>query len=213
LSFATENLPKYTLALNRGSILYYPPKYQFLGGVLIPIMRKNNITKLRSFTNIYVYPNVRVLINGNYDLITLSNLFYRKPFIAGIGWQTFKTIDLRSKNQTMLTLGYDGLAFQNLKIQFLYSFDMGLSIAGNRPLFMTHEFSLAFNFVNSRRSDCPKKLNYNIKRWFSKEDLNSWHNGECPPGKTKVRGVDDVFPMFYPVELPKPYLPNELNIF
>ncbi len=211
--FTIDNIPKYSIVFNQSSLLYYPVKRIYHGGLLIPVMHRQEQTKLREFRGLYVYPNFRYLEQGNYNLLTLSTLLYKKPFIAGIGHQNFKTISLLNKNQMVGTVGYQGHIGNYLSFQFLYTFDLGLSINNNSPLFITHEFSLSVNFINMRKNDCPDKLRYNEKRWYSNLDNNYWHNGECPPGKSKRRTFRDIFPSFYPIELPKPYNPNEKFIF
>ncbi len=213
LGLAIDNIPKYSLVFNQSSLLYYPTKRIYHAGVLIPILHRQPKTRLHQFRGLYLYPNIRYLDQGNYNLITLSTLFYKHPFIAGIGHQNFKTMSLLNKNQFVGTLGYQGHFGNYLMFQLLYTFDLGLSINNNSPLFVTHEFSLVVNFINRRKNDCPGKLRFNEKRWYSDLDNNYWHQGECPPGKTKRRTFRDIFPSFYPIELPKPYTPNEKFIF
>ncbi len=211
--FAMDNIPKFSLVFNQTSLLYYPIKKIFHAGVLIPILYREPITHLHKFKGLYLYPNFRYLDQGNYNLLSLSMLFYRRPFIIGVGNQNFKTISLLNKNQFVGTLGYQGHLGNYLTFQFLYTFDLGLSINNNLPLFITHEFSLSVNFINIRKDDCPKGLKFNEKQWYNNLDNNYWHEGQCPPGKTKRRTFRDIFPSFYPIELPKPYAPNEKFIF
>ncbi len=211
--FYLDNIPKLALVFNNTSLLYYPLKRVYHAGILIPILHVNQKTQLHDFRGFYVYPNIRYLEQGNYNLITLSTLVYKKPFIVGIGHENFKTLSLFNKNQFVGTVGYQGHLGNYLTFEFLYTFDLGISINNNSPLFVTHEISLVINFVNRRKNDCKGKLKYNQKRWYSNTEDNSWHQGECPPGKTKRRTFRDIFPSFYPIELPKPYIPNEKSIF
>ncbi len=212
-SYYVDNIPEWTLPLNQSSMLYYDFKYTVNGGVLIPVFPYQNKTHLRYFKGLYFYPNIRYFQQSTYNLLTLSSLLYKKPFLAGFGYQTFKNFDLRNKTQFIATLGYQGKISQYVNIQFLYSFDLGISIT-NKPPFITHELSMVVNFVNLRKNDCPgNKLKFNPARWFNPVNTQQRHPGECPPGKTKRRTVDDIFPSFYPIELPKPYEQTENFIF
>ncbi len=211
--FAIDNIPKYSIVFNQSSLLYYPVKRVYHAGVLIPILRRQPKTRLHEFRGLYLYPNARYVQQGNFNLITLSTLLYKRPFIAGIGHQNFKTISLLNKNQFVGTLGYQGHIGKYLMFQLLYTFDLGLSINNNSPLFVTHEFSLTVNYINWRKTDCPRGLKHDKRRWYSNLDDNYWHKGECPPGRSKRRTFRDIFPSFYPIELPKPYNPNEKFIF
>lgn len=205
IGFAYDHLPKTTFSFNSDPNIFYPAKYTFHTGVYIPLYSKNAITKVREYQGFMMYPNAKYVQQGEFSIINIGTLMYKKRFVFGIAAQSFKSANLYNKNQFIATVGFEFNIGDFWAMQAMYNFDMGVSM-GNLPMFMTHEFSIAVFYINKRKTDCSEGLEYKKKRWFNSNEVQTRHKGECPPGSTPIRKNSDVIPFFYPIELPKAYI-------
>ncbi len=199
--------------------VFYPKKYVFNAGMLIPMYHKHHVTKIRERSNIMFYPNFKYQLQGDFSLINVGMLAYLSPtaktaekghyFVLGLAAQSFQTPSIYNKNQLVGTMGYEATIGNYLAVQLMYNLNWGSSFnlrLQNSPVFLTHEFSIVVMFANKRKTDCSKTLKYNKKRWYNDNELQIRHEGECPPGKTIRRTGERARPLFYPFELPKAYM-------
>lgn len=209
LGFAAHHIPEHYLTYMGISENLYPKKYTLHGGIYLPVYKKNKTTKLRERTLINFYPNFRYQKQDVFSAVDIGLIAFRNPFLVGITARSFDRINISNKNQIIGTIGTEVTLGEYINLQILYSIDW--AVTGNNHIsysasFLTHEFSIQVLFANKRKSDCSTKLKYNKLRWFNNNELQVRVDGECPPGKTPRRTSIDTKPMFYPIELPQPYI-------
>ena len=219
--FAMHHIPEHDFSISGLAQNYYPHKYTFHGGILLPFYHKDPVTKHLTRSNFLLYPNFKYqlqdrfsLINGGliaYYSLNKSDKEFLKNFslIGGLAFQTFHRINIFSKNQVIGTMGFDVPVAKYYNLQFLYSIDWGVSLnthMKNSSAFITHEFSIVILFANKRWSDASTKRKFDKKRWYNNNEVQQRKEGEAAYGKTPRREAKYAKPVFYPFELPKAYI-------
>ncbi len=211
IGFSVNHIPKHDLSAVGITENIYPRKYILNAGVFIPLFKKDKITKFRTARKLKLYPNFKYQKHGNFASLDNGVILYRSPFLLGVAYRSFPNIDISNKRQLLGTIGFEKILGTYLNLQVLYSIDWAVTMANKKeytPNFVTHEFSIIILFANKRKTDCSSLLKFNKKRWY-KNEMQRRHKDECPPGKTPRRTAQDAFPVFYPFELPQPYIDFE----